>query len=363
MLRIATIGTSMITSDFIEAVTAEAGATFVGTLSRDGGRGRAFTEERGGSHAFTEIADLAASDEVDAVYLGSPNACHAAQALACIAGGKHVLVEKPMGANEREAREIFEAAAEAGVVAMEAMRPLHDPAFWAVRDALPELGRIRRADLRFGKYSSRYDEVLAGRHTNIFDCAMASGALMDIGVYCVEALIGLFGAPVSLSATSVLLDEETRGLTHGPLDGAGVIVASYPHMAATLSYAKIMNDNLPCQVEGEAATLTFAGVSVPTEARIDYRGVTGRGAAKAVRVEEGGRSVSLDLPHCENTMAYELADFIAAVEAVRAGAMPECAPAGPFGTVGYFRDVTLAALELMDEARRQTGIVFPADAA
>ncbi len=361
-MRIATIGTSAITSDFIEAIAANPRATFVGTLSRSAERAQAFTAERGGTQPFTSMNDLVAAPDVDAVYLGSPNALHAQQALACIAGGKHVMAEKPLGANEREARMVFDAAETAGVVVLEAMRPLHDPAFAVVSRAAAELGRIRRASLHFGKYSSRYDELLAGRHTNIFDCAMATGSLMDIGVYTVEPLIELFGAPAAISAAGVLLDGDTHPLTHGPLDGAGVILAHYPDKVVSLHFSKITNDHLPSQIESESATLTFDGMSVPTWARIEHRGKAVRAAAKAVHVETGAQVEDLVLPHVPNTMAYELDDFIGAVEAVQAGATPLDAPAGPFGTVRHYRDVTLASLALMDEARRQMGVVFPADA-
>ena len=186
MISIATVGTSMITRDFLDVLRQRDDARFIGTCSRDAGRAAAFTAEFGGTVPFTSVEELAASPEVDAVYLGSPNALHAEQALACIHAGKHVLVEKPFAADEREARRVFEAAGTAGVVALEAMRPLHDPAFRACAAAFNELGRIRRATLRFGKYSSRYDEILAGRRTNIFDCVLASGGLMDMGVYSVE---------------------------------------------------------------------------------------------------------------------------------------------------------------------------------
>ena len=54
MLRIATIGTSMITDDFIQVVNANDQAAFVGTLSRDSDRGAAFTAERGGERNFTK---------------------------------------------------------------------------------------------------------------------------------------------------------------------------------------------------------------------------------------------------------------------------------------------------------------------
>lgn len=85
MLRIATIGTSMITDDFIQVVNANDQAAFVGTLSRDAERGAAFTAEHGGERNFTALDELASADDVDAVYIGSPNALHYEQALACIA--------------------------------------------------------------------------------------------------------------------------------------------------------------------------------------------------------------------------------------------------------------------------------------
>ncbi|OUN88683.1 Gfo/Idh/MocA family protein [[Collinsella] massiliensis] len=363
MLRIATIGTSPITSDFIEAVAASPDAVFVGTLSRDAARARAFTAERAGTLPFTELEALAASDAVDAVYIGSPNALHAPQALACIAGGKHVLVEKSFASNEREARAVFDAAERAGVVALEAMRPLHDPAFVACRDAVAEVGRVRRASLHLGSYSSRYDELKAGRHTNIFDCAMASGALMDMGVYTVEPLIEFFGAPESITAVPVLLDEGTRGLTNGALDGAGTIVARYADHVASLHWSKISNDELPSQVEGENATLTFAGTSEPAWLRIRYRGTVQRSSAKQARTAGAPHIEERDLEPVENSMVFELADFVTAVNATRSGTPALDAPAGALGCVRHFRDVTLASLALMDEARRQMGVRFPADEA
>ena len=61
MLRIATIGTSMITDDFIQVVNANDQATFVGTLSRDADRGAAFTAEHGGERNFTALDELASA--------------------------------------------------------------------------------------------------------------------------------------------------------------------------------------------------------------------------------------------------------------------------------------------------------------
>ena len=91
MLHIATIGTSMITDDFIQVVNANDQAAFVGTLSRDANRGTAFTAERGGERNFTSLDELAAAVDVDAVYIGSPNALHYEQALAYLRRiGSHI---------------------------------------------------------------------------------------------------------------------------------------------------------------------------------------------------------------------------------------------------------------------------------
>lgn len=360
MIRLATIGTSAIASSLLDALAEVEGASFVGTLSRDPERAAAFTAKHHGTRPFTSLGELAACADVDAVYIGTPNALHCPQALACIAGGKHVLVEKPFCANERQAREVFAVAEAAGVVALEAMRPLHDPAFHALKDVIAELGTVRRATLRFGKYSSRYDEILAGHRTNIFDCAMASGSLMDIGIYTVEPLIELFGTPQRICASAVLLNEQSRGLTGGALDGAGVIMASYPDMVATLQHSKITNDLASSQIEGELGTLTIEGISAPSAARLDLRVAnTGGDAVGYSGTQTSTRAI--ELPHSNNTMTYELADFTRSIEATRAGAQPFEAPAGTFGTVAHFRDVSLASLALMDEARRQTGVSFPAD--
>ena len=272
-----------------------------------------------------------------------------------------MLVEKPVCANERQARELFDAASACGVVALEAMRPLHDPALHKIRDLLPRLGKIRRTTFRFGKYSSRYDDVLAGRRTNIFDCAMASGALMDIGVYCVEPLVALFGAPVALSCAAVLLDNETRALTSGAIDGAGVICASYPGHVATLHYSKITSDLAENQIEGELGTLTFSGISTPSNARIDLREVA---PTDSVGYSSTSTLTStVDLPACDNTMAYELDDFLDAVYAVQNGTNPQEAPAGRLGTVADLQQISLASLCVMDAARAQAGVEFPADRA
>lgn len=366
-IRLATIGTSPISDNLLEATREVDGITYVGTFSRDAERARAFTKSHGGTHAFTSLEELASSPEVDAVYVASPNACHLDQALALASANKHLLVEKPLCANRYDAQRLFAAAELHGVVVMEAMRPLHDPAWRAVTAALPSVGELRRASLRFGRYSSRFDDLKAGRHTNIFDARMASGALMDMGIYTVEPMVALFGMPERIVAAAVLVAEKGNHLTGGAIDGAGSALCIYgddsgtPGLVVELAYSKITTDLLLSQIEGDLGTVTIDSVSIPQGASVLHRGRAVRGDARAIATSVGDTHERLDVRPCPNSMVYELADFVRLVrnEPVDTLWGPALDARGAFAS---FRDVTLGALAVTDEIRRQTGVKFPADA-
>lgn len=366
-IRLATIGTSPISDNLLEAAREVDGITYVGTFSRDAERARAFTKSHGGTHAFTSLEELASSPEVDAVYVASPNACHLDQALALASANKHLLVEKPLCANRYDAQRLFAAAELHGVVVMEAMRPLHDPAWRAVAAALPSVGELRRASLRFGRYSSRFDDLKAGRHTNIFDARMASGALMDMGIYTVEPMVALFGMPERIVAAAALVAEKGNHLTGGAIDGAGSALCIYgddsgtPGLVVELAYSKITTDLLPSQIEGDLGTITIDSVSIPQGASVLHRGRAVRGDARAIATSVGDTHERLDVRPCPNSMVYELADFVRLVrnEPVDTLWGPALDARGAFAS---FRDVTLGALAVTDEIRRQTGVKFPADA-
>lgn len=366
-IRLATIGTSPISDNLLEAAREVDGITYVGTFSRDAERARAFTKSHGGTHAFTSLEELASSPEVDAVYVASPNACHLDQALALASANKHLLVEKPLCANHYDAQRLFAAAELHGVVVMEAMRPLHDPAWRAVAAALPSVGELRRASLRFGRYSSRFDDLKAGRHTNIFDARMASGALMDMGIYTVEPMVALFGMPERIVAAAALVAEKGNHLTGGAIDGAGSALCIYgddsgtPGLVVELAYSKITTDLLLSQIEGDLGTVTIDSVSIPQGASVLHRGRAVRGDARAIATSAGDTHERLDVRPCPNSMVYELADFVRLVrnEPVDTLWGPALDARGAFAS---FRDVTLGALAVTDEIRRQTGVKFPADA-
>ncbi|MFT3835340.1 MAG: Gfo/Idh/MocA family oxidoreductase [Micropruina sp.] len=294
MLRFGIIGTNFISEWFAAACRDTGGrAEPVAVYSRDLGRGRAFADANGIGAAHDDLEALI--EAVDAVYVASPNAAHHPQAMRAIEAGRHVLVEKVSGVSSAQVEEIFAAARARGVVAMEAVRNVHTPAHALVRATLPRLGAVRHARFEKLQYSSRYDRFRAGEQLNAFDPSLDNSALADIGVYCLQPALDLFGEPAQASGASVWL---ANGF-----EGGGSLQLDYGSTVVDVVYSKIAAGLGPSVIYGEDAALTLDD---PGElSRIELHE---RGGATTVLLE--GQRV---LP--AETMKHEINDFVDQAEA------------------------------------------------
>lgn len=255
MIRIGIVGTSTISERFAEAVGVVDGVEVSRVASRDAERARAFAAKVGAAGIAVGLDELLAADDVDAVYLASPNSAHVAQAQTALDAGIPVLVEKPATLTAPQWEELVGRATARGVVLLEAMRSAYDPGLAAVADLLPRLGTVRRVSLRYEKRSARYDHVLAGEQTNIFDPALGGSALRDLGVYPLHALVRLFGAPRSIDGVRV-------GIASGT-DGLGSAIAAYDGFVADVAWSKITDSALPSEIQGEDASLSIDAIDAP----------------------------------------------------------------------------------------------------
>lgn len=94
---------------------------------------------------FLDFRELLAQDDVDAVLVANPNAYHAQVTLEVMAAGKHVLVEKPMCMNLREADEIIEQQQQTSVVVQVGYMRRYAPAFTQACELVRALGDIKLA--------------------------------------------------------------------------------------------------------------------------------------------------------------------------------------------------------------------------
>lgn len=290
MIRIGIVGTSSISERFAEAVAVVEGIGVSRIASRDAGRARSFADRVGAPGVAVGLDDLLAAPDVDAVYLASPNSVHAEQIASAVDAGIPVLVEKPAVLTAGEWDAAVAHARRRGVVLLEAMRTAYDPGLAAVRAALPELGTVRRVSLRYEKRSARYDEVLAGRQTNIFDPALGGSALRDLGVYPLHALVRLFGEPRAVQGVRVGIGSGT--------DGLGSALAAYEGFVADIAWSKVTDTSLSSEIQGEGASLLIDAIDAPRRLVLTPRG----GAARTITV-----------PADDNPMVGEVRRFVDAV--------------------------------------------------
>lgn len=337
MVRFAVIGTNFITERFLDGAKLCSDFQLSAIYSRTPERAKAFLEsckmsglDTSETRLFDSLDALARCSDVDAVYIASPNSFHHPQAIQLLKSGKHVLCEKPIAANTVQLREMIAAAEESHCVLMEAMRPLHHPGMKWLKENMNRIGKIRRATFSFCQYSSRYDKFKDGIVENAFNPALANGALMDIGIYCISPMLWLFGKPQSLCAKAVRLENG--------LDGSGAILAEWADMQAELIYSKITDSACPSEIQGEKGSVLLHKMSLPQRMTIRYR-----------PSEAGGesREESIAVGRASQDMIYELRDFVDAVQ-MKETERP-----------GIWLENSLQTMEILDQTRAMLGIRWP----
>lgn len=145
-INVGVIGTGGMGGRHVNNLTNEvAAANVVAIMDVDQARLKEVAAACGASHTFTDAQALIEHPDVEAVLIASPDRFHAAQARACIAVGKPVLCEKPLGTTATQALEVVEAEAASGrrLVQVGFMRE-YDPAHRKVKQMIDsgELGKV-----------------------------------------------------------------------------------------------------------------------------------------------------------------------------------------------------------------------------
>ncbi len=320
MINLAVIGRNFVVDEMLESTKLFNEINLYAIYSRSYDTGRAYADKWGFDKVYTDLDAMASDKEINAVYIASPNCCHEEQAVMMLRAGKHVLCEKPMHKSFAGAMNMINTAKDNGVVFMEAMMSAHVPGTYKIMELLPRIGKVRRVDLCFCQYSSRYDKFKNGTVENAFDPTLWNGSFMDLGVYPVSLMLQLFGEPIDFMSKAVFLP--------GSIDGQGTMICSYPDMTATLRWSKITQGVLPSEIQGEGGSIIIDRVSKPTQLTLILRDAT-----KEVYETLAGKPV----------MYYELKDFIAQINGER---------------TPRFNQLSAAEAKLMEKAREQMGIDF-----
>ncbi len=154
-------------------------------------------EKYNAKYAFDKMEDVLAIDEIQAVYIASPVFCHKEQAMAAADAGKDILIEKPVGLTAAEAEEIAAYCKTKGVkLGVGFMMRFH-----AYHQAMHEIvasGKIGEIVSARAQLTCWYPEM-----ENCWRQDMklsGGGAMMDMGVHCVDLIRYITGLEVTEAA-------------------------------------------------------------------------------------------------------------------------------------------------------------------
>ncbi len=319
-IRFGLIGTSEISAKMAQALSLCPKTIPWSVYSRSQIKAESFAQKYHIPYPCSSLEQLAQS--VDAVYIASPNSLHCEQTIFFLKQKIPVLCEKPLASNLKEVSRMFQVAEENDVYLAEAYKSRYMPAYQVMKENLSLLGTIRNVHFSFSKYSSRYDAHQRGEDVNTFKAEFSNGALLDLGIYCLYPALELFGAPVSVTASGVIVP--------GGVDGLGSAILTYPDFVVNLNYSKVSNGFNSCEIQGEKGTMIIDAISSPR--LIELRLNTGE--------------IKVLSPHTEDVdMVYECEAF---VDAIHNGCKIQQKP-------------ILNAFRILDQIRTMVGIEYPAD--
>ncbi len=256
-VRFGIVGTGTIAHRFAQAIQNVPNACLAAVASRTKENAEKFGDEFNIENRFYSYEDMAVSDKIDAAYIAVPHSGHKGCSMLMMKNGKHVICEKPMAVNSKEADEMFDCAEENAVFLMEAMWGRLVPGTLKMLEIVNsgELGEIMGVE---GKFCYSMDEDEMGHH--VFKRENGGGSLLDVGIYGLYFASWYLGNEVeAINAQSTLLggvDSHTCALlkfkSGAIADISSAIMLRKPnegYVYGTKGYARLERFYAPQQIE------------------------------------------------------------------------------------------------------------------
>ena len=244
-MKVGILGTGKIVQEFLPWLVEHAPFTVQALCStpRSAEKAQELCRQYGVPQHTTNYLELL--QWVDVVYIAVPNLQHVRFARVALEAGKHVIVEKPLAPSAAQTEELVALARHKKVFLFEAVTTQYLENYAKIRELLPRVGTVRLVQCNFSQYSSRYDAFCAGEMPPVFDPACCGGALMDLNLYNVHFVVGLFGEPMLVSYHP--------NLYRNGIDTSGILLLEYPDFICQCTGAK------DCAAPGSVQLIGDAG--------------------------------------------------------------------------------------------------------
>ncbi|HTG70068.1 MAG TPA: Gfo/Idh/MocA family oxidoreductase [Candidatus Udaeobacter sp.] len=172
--------------------------------SRDADNAKRTAEEHNIPNAYGSYEALLADDSIDVIYIPLPNHLHREWTIRAAEAGKHILCEKPLALTEKEAAEMVEACAGAGVLLSEAFMYRYHPRYQMMKEiiAAGEIGEVRGIRSAFTFNNAGHKENVRYRKD------WGGGSIYDVGCYPINAARLLLGKEPEAVTVQALFSQE-----------------------------------------------------------------------------------------------------------------------------------------------------------
>ncbi|MBS7361369.1 MAG: Gfo/Idh/MocA family oxidoreductase, partial [Oscillospiraceae bacterium] len=321
-IRFGIVGTGTIAHRFAEAIKNVDNAELVAVASRTKENAEKFGCEFDIPARFDSYEKMALSDVIDAAYIAVPHSGHIGCSCLMMNNGKHVLCEKPMAVNSKEAEEMFRCARENNVLLMEAMWARLVPGTIKMLELVENgvLGDILGVE---GKFCYSMDEDEMDHH--VFKRENGGGSLLDVGVYGLNFASWYLGKDVeTINAQSDI---------YNGVDSHTCVLLKYKNGAiADISSAILLRKPNEGYVYGNKGYARLLRFYAPQEIDIYLN---------------NGETVKIPVPYAGNGFEEQIAHF------------SECVSKGLKESPVVTHEQTLYITKQMDKIRKITGVEYP----
>ena len=266
---------------------------------------------------FASLGEALAATSIHLVVICTPSGLHVALAEEALAGGAHVVIEKPLDVSLTRARRIAELAEEAekrGRVVSVISQHRFDPASLVVAAAAHGGG--------FGRLTSAVASVAWWRSQEYYDSGKwrgtweldGGGAVMNQGVHTVDLLVWFLGRPVEIFAHTALLAHERVAVE----DVAVATIRFESGALAVLHATTAAAPGLSVRLQVHGST----GSAVIDDDQLEYFHAEGGAEGNQAAIVVGADQLRGVHKPADNFVAAHLRQYIDVVEAIQTGRAP-----------------------------------------
>ena len=194
----------------------------------------------------SDYEELLNDENVEVIYVAVPNHIHYEYAKRALEANKHVILEKPFTTTYEESLELKQLAIDKHLFLWEAITNQYLPNYELMKDLIKQIGDIKIINCNYSQYSSRYDAFKEGIILPAFDVTKAGGALMDLNIYNIHFMAGIFGKPQNI--------EYYPNIKHN-IDTSGILILEYEDFKCVCIGAKDCGAPLNNTIQGDKGSI------------------------------------------------------------------------------------------------------------